>query len=407
MERMAHAHLTAWIVLALAWCIALLWMYKATRALLGMRRVPDLNELDLTKLPALSADCGPDLTVIVPACNEEQSIESTLHSLLAQQGISLQVIAVDDRSTDRTGARMEALQASLPKDSQHQLEVIRNRELPSGWLGKPHALSLGVARAAAPWILLTDADMNFAPHCLARAVRLAEARRADHFVLIPTLTCFSWSEKAALAVFQALTQWSIRIWKVEDKNARDFLGVGGFNMIRADALHAIGGMDAVRLEVVEDVSIGWLVKCGRFQSLAAVGPGQTSIRWFEGISGLVANLEKNGFAAFRFSLPLVLVTVAAVCLQIALPIAALFLGWPGVAAAVAMYLGIAIGYRANHKVNAISPVFAVLYAPALALLCWGFLRSTFLTLIRGGVSWRGTFYSLAELKRGMVPWHPW
>ncbi len=407
MERMAHAHLTAWIVLALAWCLALLWMYKATRALFGMRRVPDLNELDLTKLPALSADCGPDLTVIVPACNEEQSIESTLHSLLAQQGISLQVIAVDDRSTDRTGARMEALQASLPKDSQHQLEVVRNRELPPGWLGKPHALSLGVARAAAPWILLTDADMNFAPHCLERAVRLAEARRADHFVLIPTLTCFSWSEKAALAVFQALTQWSIRIWKVEDKNARDFLGVGGFNMIRADALHAIGGMDAVRLEVVEDVSIGWLVKRGRFQSLAAVGPGQTSIRWFEGVSGLVANLEKNGFAAFRFSLPLVLVTVAAVCLQIALPIAALFLGWPGVAAAVAMYLGIAIGYRANHKVNAISPVFAVLYAPALALLCWGFLRSTFLTLIRGGVSWRGTFYSLAELKRGMVPWQPW
>jgi len=72
-----------------------------------------------------------------------------------------------------------------------------------------------------------------------------------------------------------------------------------------------------------------------------------------------------------------------------------------------MYLGIAIGYRANHMVNGVSPVLAVVYAPALAVLCWAFMRSTVLTLRRGGVSWRGTFYPLAELKRGMVPWRAW
>ncbi len=404
---MALAHLTAWIVLAFAWLLALLWLYKATRALFGMRGVPDLNELDLRMVPALSAGSEPDLTVIVPACNEEQSIAGTLASLLAQQGIRLQIVAVDDRSTDQTGARMEAICARVPKDSRHSLEVIRNRELPAGWLGKPHAVSLGVARAAAPWILLTDADMHFAPHCLARAVCLAKARGADHFVLLPTLICPSWAERAALAVFQVLTQWSMRLWKVEDKKARDFLGVGGFNMIRTETLQAIGGMEAVRLEVVEDVSIGWLVKRHGFQSLVAVGPGQTSIRWFQGALGLIANVEKNGFAAFRFSLPLVLIFAAAMCLQIALPIAALCLGWPGVAAAVAMHLGVAIGYRANRKVNGISTAFALLYTPALGLLCWGFLRSTFLTLSRGGVSWRGTFYSLPELKRGMVPWRAW
>ena len=69
----------------------------------------------------------------------------------------------------------------------------------------------------------------------------------------------------------------------------DFLGVGGFNMVRARALEAIGGMEAVRLEVVEDISIGWLVKQHGFRSMVAVGPGQASIRWFEGALGMVAN----------------------------------------------------------------------------------------------------------------------
>jgi glycosyltransferase involved in cell wall biosynthesis len=404
---MTHAHLISMVIVVLTWCLAAVWLYKATRALFGMRSVPDLNELDFTTLPALPTGTGPHLTVVVPACNEEGSIANTLGSLLAQKGIRLQIVAVDDRSTDSTGERMEAVAARIEDGSPHVLEVIRNRELPAGWLGKPHAVSLGVARAVAQWILLTDADLNFAPQCLAKALRLAEARRADHMVLLPTLIQRSWAESAMVAVFQVLAQWSIRLWKVEDPKARDFLGVGGFNMIRASTLEAIGGVEAVRLEVVEDISIGWLVKHHKFQSVVAVGPGQASIRWFEGAFGVVANLEKNGFAAFRFALPLMVVALASMGLQIALPFIALFLGWTGVAAAAAMYLGIAIGYRANHKVNGVSPVLAVVYAPALAVLCWGFLRSAVLTLGRGGVTWRGTFYPLAELKRGMIPWRAW
>ena len=130
---MAQVHVFAWIVVALVWSLALAWIYKGSRALFGMRGVPDLNALDPAKLPLLEEDGGPQVTVIVPACNEEQSIEATLHSLLAQQGIRLQVIAIDDRSTDRTGERMEALGARISASATHTLKVIRNRELPPGW----------------------------------------------------------------------------------------------------------------------------------------------------------------------------------------------------------------------------------------------------------------------------------
>lgn len=402
---MTHTPLLATIIVVLTWGLGLAWLYKSTRALFGIGHLPDLNEVDLSSLPEISCERGPHLTVIVPACNEEQAVGSSLASLLAQEDIRLQVVAVDDRSTDETAACMEAVAALLQQTgSPHVLKVIRNRELPSGWLGKPHAVSLGIAEAAAPWILLTDADMHFAPHCLARAVRLAEARRADHLVLLPTLIRSNWRESAMVAVFQVLTHWSMRVWKVEDPKARDFLGVGGFNLIRASALQAIGGIEKVRLEVVEDMSIGWLVKHHGFRSCVALGPNQATIRWFEGVSGIVANLEKNGFAAFRFQLPIILVMLPMLGLQIVLPFAALFCGWLGVGATAAMYTGLIVGYRANRKVNAASPVLALTYAPALAVLCWAFLRSTVLTLKRGGVSWRGTFYPLAELKRGMIPW---
>ncbi len=404
---MAHTHLFSGIIVGLTGWLAIVWIYKATRALVGMRRVPDLNEIDIATLPQLPGGAGPNLTVIVPACNEEKTIEITLRSLLTQEGIRLQIIAVDDRSTDATGVRMEEVFSTHGADSLHTIEVVRNRELPPGSLGKPHAVSLGVARASAPWILLTDADMHFAPQCLSLALRLAEARRADHLVLIPTLIRANWRESAMVAVFQALTQWSMRLWKVEDPKARDFLGVGGFNLIRASALKAIGGMEKVRMEVVEDLSIGWLVKQNGFRTQVALGPGQASIRWFEGVFGLAANLEKNGFAAFRFNLPLVCLMLITMSLQVVLPFAALFCGWLGVAAAAAMYVGIGIGYRANRKVNGASPLLVLVYAPALAVLCWGFLRSTVLTLARGGVAWRGTFYPLADLKRGMIKWRAW
>ena len=106
---MTHAHLISMVIVVLTWCLAAVWLYKATRALFGMRSVPDLNELDFTTLPALPTGTGPHLTVVVPACNEEGSIANTLGSLLAQEGIRLQIVAVDDRSTDATGERMEAV----------------------------------------------------------------------------------------------------------------------------------------------------------------------------------------------------------------------------------------------------------------------------------------------------------
>lgn len=392
-------------ILVLAWLLAFVWWRRSIEALRGIRTMLDLTELDRDALPQLPDHQPPHLTIIVPARDETTSIEATLRSLFSQTGIRLQIVAVDDRSVDGTSERMDALRAEAAA-SPHQYEVVHIRELPSGWLGKPHALAHGVERAKAPWLLFTDGDVLFAPDALHLALRTAIRENVDHFVLAPTLISETPGEAAVQAAIQLLAHFATRAWKIGDPKAKDAFGVGGFSMVRREALSAIGGIDRLRMEVVEDVSLGWLIKRewhGR--SLMVLGPGLVRLRWLNGTFGIVRLLEKNGFAGFRYSIALTLTACLSLLLHALVPLVALAEGPWGIAAAALTYTGIVIGIYANRKLNQLSPLLALVFAPSVLVVVWAFLRSMVLTLVRGGVVWRGTHYPLADLKKNMV--HFW
>jgi hypothetical protein len=398
-----HAGLTHSIILGLAWLIALIWLRHSLMALYGIRSMLDLTELDQRTLPPLPQDDSPHVTVLVPARDEADSIETTLRSLLAQTGICLQIIAIDDRSTDGTGEKMDALSIEAAR-SPHAFEVLHLRELPSGWLGKPHALACGIERARAPWLLLTDGDVVFAPEALHRAVRTAIREKADHFVLGPTLLSGSLGESAIVANLQILGHFVARLWKIGDPKAKDAFGVGGFGLIRREALAAVGGMERLRMEVVEDVALGWLIKRELHgHSLMVLGPGLVRLHWVHGTFGIVRLLEKNGFAGMRYSVGLMLTACLGLLLHSLVPLVALSSGPWGIAAAMLTYFGIALSIHANRKLNGRSPWLALLFAPCVLIFVTAFLRSTTLTLARGGVAWRGSLYPLEELKEHMVP----
>jgi len=391
-------------LIILAWLMALSWLYRSVMALRGMASVLDLNLIEKDSLPALPEIDGPNVTVVVPARDEQDSIEATLLSLLRSESVSAQIVAIDDRSRDLTGELMDAV-ASNSHDGAITLEVIHNLELPEGWLGKPHALALGVARARAPWLLFTDADAVFAPNALELALRAAAKTGADHFVVVPTLTAEGVLAAGVQGSIQVLAQWAARMWKVEDPDAKDFFGVGGFNLLRADAVKAFGGIERLRMEIVEDVSLGWLVKKElRRKSMMVLGPGLVKIAWMEGPFGIVRLLEKNAFAGQRYSIGITIIASVLLGLQAVVPLLALAVGPWGVGACVTLYCSVAISFHANRKLNNISPLLAILYAPSVMILAWAFLRSMILTIQRGGVVWRGTLYPLAELKRAMIPW---
>jgi glycosyltransferase involved in cell wall biosynthesis len=383
-----------------SWLLALAWLRLALGALRGMPTLPDLTRLDVVALPELNVDEAPHLTVIVPACNEQESIQANLRSLLASTGLQVEVIAVDDRSTDQTGKLMDEVAAEAAAGGgANRLRVLHISELPAGWLGKPHALALAARQASAPWLLFTDGDVIFHPQALELSLRCAMAQNADHLVLLPTLILKTAGEAAMVSAFSVLGQWSGRPWKVADPRAREFAGVGGFNLIRREVYMRLGGFEALRMEVVDDLRLGWLVKRAGYAQRVAVGPGLIRIRWLQGVFAVVSLTEKNAFAVFRYRVGLTLLACLALAGMVVWPLAAMAAGGWALAAGLLTYASIAMAYGANRRATQVSPWYAVFFAPAVAIVLFATLRSMALTLLHNGVDWRGTHYPLAELRR--------
>ncbi|MGB6975187.1 MAG: glycosyltransferase family 2 protein [Terracidiphilus sp.] len=401
---MSSSHLPAHplfvLFVLLAWATALGWLWQGIAALRGMPTLPDLTTASSEELPPLPDPEGPHLTVVVPACNEEQNIQATLRSLFASTGLRLQILAVNDRSTDQTGLRIAALVAeAVANPGPHTLELVNICELPAGWLGKPHAMALAAGRAAAHWILFTDADVLFEPRALAVALRQAIAVQADHFILIPTLILKTMPERAMLGAMQAFASWGMRLWKVADLRAKDFLGVGGFNLVRRSAYESIGGFGTFPFEALDDLRLGWTLKRAGFRPHVALGPGLARIRWLHGALSIVPLVEKNGFAVSRFRLSLHLAMCVGLFVLLFAPVAALFGGPDTLPAALLACLGVGMLYRAQSRMTGVAPWHSVFFAPMSAVMLYAFARSMVLALARGGIRWRGTFYPLAELRR--------
>jgi hypothetical protein len=186
---------------------------------------------------------------------------------------------------------------------------------------------------------------------------------------------------------------------VEDPRARDFIGVGGFNLVRREVLERVGGFAALRMEVVDDLRLGWLVKRAGYRQRVALGPELARIRWLKGALGVVGLAEKNGFAVYRYRVGLTLLVCLGLTVQVVWPLIAIAAGGWALAAGLLMYLSIALACYANRHATQVSPWLAVFFAPAAAIVLFALLRSMILTLVRNGVDWRGTRYPLDELRR--------
>lgn len=393
------------IFLGVIWLLALGWLRVFLEWMLRGREIPEITRISPERLPALPSleEGSPHLTVIVPARNEELSIETTIRSLLASRGIRLQVIAVDDRSSDATGRILDAIAEDGSEGKGHSCEVLHVSALPQGWLGKPHALALAARMAKAEWILFTDGDVRFAPDAACLALRYALSECADHFVLMPDWILGSAGEAAMHGAMHALTAWGFRPWRIADPRAKDFLGVGAFNMIRKDVYEEIGGFDALRMEVLEDLRLGWKVKRSGYRQRLAVGHGLAAVRWSHGAIGVIRNLEKNLFALYRYRTGLAIAAAAGLAVQTLLPLIALASGgWLRVGALV-IFACVAGTYAASQRVTRVPVVYALGFPFAAALFLVALIRSVSMTLLRGGVVWRETLYPLKDLRAKAGP----
>jgi len=321
--------------------------------------------------------------------------------LLALEYSNYEIIAVNDRSTDRTGRIMDEVAAS--SQAHGLLRVIHVSELPAGWLGKTHAMWKAGQQASGDWVLFTDADVLFKPDSLRRAVAYGEAERADHVVLFPRMIMKRPGERMMIAFFQALFVFGHRPWKVADPKARDHMGVGAFNMVRRPVYEAVGTHRALRMEVLDDMKLGKVVKKAGFVQRNVFGEDLISLHWAKGAFGIVDNLTKNFFAVLSFQWPRTVVTIVGLGFLNLGPFLGVWLaqGWARVPYAVALISLFGI-YYGMSRMSPIAPYYFFLHPVSTSLFMYILLRSMLHTLANRGIVWRGTKYSLEELRKGIV-----
>ena len=232
-----------------------------------MKKIPiflDTNDLN-------NGVVYPTLSVIIPACNEEESIEQTIRQLISQDYPSLEVIVVNDRSTDNTGAVLKKM-----KSQYSQLKVITINDLPPNWLGKNHAIYIGAKESTGEWLLFTDADVLFSAGSLKKAVSYALEHTLDHLAIAPDVFHGSAFYRAFLTYFSfAFVSVVMATRKV---------GAGAFNLVKASVYHEIGGYEAIAMRIVDDMSFGErVVNKGFKQGFGVSGRGFISVKWYDSV----------------------------------------------------------------------------------------------------------------------------
>ncbi len=371
----------------LGWFVRSFQVWRYARTALRLPQVPESGPGPL-----------PRLSVNVAALNEEATVERAMRTLLAADYPDLEILAVNDRSTDRTGAILETLAAVDPR-----LRVAHVRELPPGWVGKNHALHVGAQRASGEYLLFTDADVHFHPTALRRAVRTALDRELDHLVLLPEIVLDGFWEKLLITFFGTAFLFWFQPWKVSRPRSTAYLGVGAFNLVRAEAYRRAGGHAALPMDIIDDLKLGKRMKESGARASCGFSGALVRVRWAEGLRGIIAGISKNSFAGFAFRPLGAVAGVGALLLMAAWPAAGLFVGPWGArllcAGALACMVWTA---RAAPPAPAISPLVGLGYPVAAFVFAYAILRSMAATLRQQGVVWRGTFYPLVDLRKGVT-----
>jgi hypothetical protein len=396
--------LPAILLFALTGILAV-WL-RFGRMLVTMSRLPNLA---LGPEPAAGTP-WPRLSVVVACRNEEAAIRAAISSLLEQDYPDLEIVAVDDRSEDRTGALLDELARERPA-----LRVAHLDTLPAGWLGKTNALQHGAAAATGEWLLFTDADIIFAPGALRRAVAWALRDQLGHAVALPQFVAPGYLERAFVSFFGMLLLVHVEVNSLDRAGSRGFIGVGAFNLVRRDAYEAIGGHTRLRLEVADDLKLGLLLRRSGVRQGAADSGGLVRVRWQRGFVASMRGLLKNAFAGSEYQWRGVARTAVALPIATSLPALCLFLVPASAPLALPIRLVAAAGllvpivfHGATARRVAFGQGHEGLVMPIAGLCLAGVtLTSALLTKLRGAVIWRGTRYPLDELEANCIREDDW
>jgi glycosyltransferase involved in cell wall biosynthesis len=380
--------------------ICVIWMYMLVYLNYTMRCLPVLKNqvkpiyYDDAELPMVS--------IIVPACNEEERLEQSLLSRLKQDYPRFELIVINDRSTDGTKAIIDRIAAM---DS--RLIPLDITELPDGWLGKVHALHQGVKLAKGEWYLFSDADISFEPDMLRLAVNYAQSQQVQHLTCIPEAELYNdfWVDVTCFGSLLLFCN-SARIPDINQDKGNNAIGLGAFNLVEARVFNQTIGFEWLKMESADDMGVGLMLNQHGAKSRVADGMGLMKFAWYQNLSQAFSGLEKNTFGpgsqySYLKQLGIVLFLLA----MGLLPTLALVLGLLSsdiiliISGSMAWLTNIIVAFtvpKASYKelpFYLLLPFGIILIATIMANAAWKCFQNS-------GVYWRGTLYPVEQLRAG-------
>jgi glycosyltransferase involved in cell wall biosynthesis len=383
-----HWIIVTWVVLA---CLAWSWSYlKASYTLRSIQRIKDLQPQTPQNYPKLS--------IIISACNEAHTLQQAMRTILKQNYPDLEIILVNDRSTDDTGSLVDQLAAQ-----DNRIVPVHVTHLPAGWLGKVHALHVGCQKATGEWLLFTDADIHFAPGVLRKTVAFCLEQQLDHLTIAPEVYSQSFWLDVTQAAFALLFFANLKTAGIGKPKSDYIAGIGAFNLVQKAALARTEGFSWLRMEVLDDLGLGLMLHQAGAKSGLLIGTDEIGLAWYPSLPAMMRGLEKNLFgAAAQYRYSRLLATIAVFWL--------INLGW-----AIALFqplgswlweLGIAAfgcvllyNWAVLTEIKRWKPAY-LLTPIGQVILSVMVLRSAFCCWRQQGIIWRGTQYPLQELRAG-------
>lgn len=381
------------ILFYLALVTLILLLVADIRAIIGMKSIKHIADIEpLT-------ENQPKVSIIIAALNEEAEIEATVNAALQMDYDNFEVIVVNDRSTDNTGKILDSMSAN-----NERLRVSHITALPAGWLGKNHALQIGADTATGDYLLFTDADAVMESSVLSRAMRYVSDHCLDHLTAV-------WGLKHVDLLVQTLVfdltlegyKYS-QPWQAKNPKYISSVGNGKFNLVKTTAYKQCGEHHAMKLCIVDDLRLGLLLKwSGCKQDLVFAYP-YIQVDWYTTVAGFIKGVEKWIFAGRNFSVAAVIIESIMYTVVGFFPLVAIFIT-QGITQAlniiiVLMHM-LTFQIIANHaRMNVKMPFYSLFsYFVGMAAL-W---NSMFVYLRNNGVTWLGTHYSIADLKKCKLP----
>lgn len=362
--------------------------------LIGFHQLKNLHRQSV-----LTREQLPSISIILSALNEQIDIETALISMLSLDYPKLEVIAVNDRSTDQTPAILNQLAKHYP-----HLRVHHINELPAGWFGKNHALQVGAELAAGDWLLFTDADVVMKPQTLTKAISYVMEQQLDHLTICEHHLRRTFWLKILLLGHYITYSLAFKPWRIRHAWSKRSLGHGAFNLVNKATYQACGGHAAIAMECLDDLKLGALIKNKGYRQDTVDGRDYVEREWYTSLPDMIEGWKKNTFAYFNYNLSRVIRDSL---------FAGLFFIWPCIA--VFLYSGslfwlnlanIGLTFIISAYVARqfrLSQCYSLFYPFAIGLLLFSIWNSVLSVYRNQGVIWRGTHYSLRRLREKLPP----